>query len=152
MRATRGLMEAHARHVLQESGKARQELAAAMPARKTPTRLLRALRLQTAPATRATRGLLEARARRAVQESTRRRQEQPRAAHVEKESIQQLSRPHIYRHAKVVPDTPTRLRGAQFRRAASATRATRGLLEARARRAIQESTNRRQEHPRAANV
>jgi hypothetical protein len=73
MRATRGLMEAYARHVSQESGKARQELAAAKTARLTPTRLLRALRLQTAPATRAGRGLMEGHARRASQASTRAR-------------------------------------------------------------------------------
>ena len=64
-------MEAHARRVSQESGKVRQDLAAATPARQTRAHLSLALRLQTAPAMRAGRGLMEGHARRAAQASTR---------------------------------------------------------------------------------
>jgi hypothetical protein len=66
-------MEAHARRVSQESGKARQDLAAATPARQTQTHLSLALRTQTAPAMQAGGELMEGHARRASQASTRAR-------------------------------------------------------------------------------
>ena len=80
MPAILDMMETHARHVTQESGKARQELAIATPARKTQTHLLLALRSQTALAMRAGRGLMEGHARRASQASTRAWRVMPTAA------------------------------------------------------------------------
>jgi hypothetical protein len=60
-----------ARHVSQESGKARQELVIATFARQTRTHLVLAFTSQTAPAARATGAPMEARAQRAMQEHTR---------------------------------------------------------------------------------
>ena len=76
--------------------------------------------------------VMEARAQRAWLERTKRRQDQPCAA--------------------LVQQTPTRLRGAQLWRAASATPATRGPMEGRAQRAWPESTRTQQEQLRAAIV
>jgi hypothetical protein len=71
MPATLVLMEAHARHVSQGSGKARQELVIATPARLTRTHLSVAMGSQTALATRAGRGPMEARVLRVWPGSTR---------------------------------------------------------------------------------
>ena len=82
MRATRGLMEAHARHVSQESGKARQELATAAIARQTPTHLVLAMIPRAAPAKRATGASMEALVQRAMQENTGTQQGHPVALNV----------------------------------------------------------------------
>ena len=99
------------------------------------------MRTQSALAMRATGGLPEARAKRAVQESTRRQRDQPHAAHVPQASIQQPSGPQSHQHAKVVRQAPAHFKGAQ---SALAIRATRGLTEATANSALQESTRSRQ--------
>jgi hypothetical protein len=57
------MLEAHARHVTQESIKARLDLAAATPARQTQTHLSLAFRSQTALAMRAGHGQMEENAR-----------------------------------------------------------------------------------------
>ena len=107
--------------------------------RQTPARIVGILqrRTQSALATRATGGLPEARAQRAVQESTRRRRDQPNARHVPQARIQQPWGPQAHQHAKVVRQAPAHLKGAQY---ALARRATKGLTEARAHRAMQEVT------------
>ena len=87
MPATLDLREALARHVPQESGKARQELAFATLARHTRTHLLVALRKQTAPATRATGAPMEARVQHAMQDHTRTLQGHLVALNVWQESI-----------------------------------------------------------------
>jgi hypothetical protein len=66
-------MEAHARHVTKESGKARQEMQPATTARPTQTHLSLALSSQTALATRAGKGQTEGPARRVRQESIKAR-------------------------------------------------------------------------------
>ena len=72
-------MEGHARRASQASIKTRLELAVAMSAPQTQTQLSRALKSQTALATRAILGLMEAHARCVSQASTRMRQD-PAAA------------------------------------------------------------------------
>ena len=68
-------MEAHARHVSQERGNSRQELAAAKTAQQPLHLPLVALKSRTARAIPDSRGLMEAHARRAAQASTRARQD-----------------------------------------------------------------------------
>jgi hypothetical protein len=94
MPATLDLMEALARHVSQESGNSRQELATAATVLQTQTLLALALTSQTARAMPAGRGLMEAHARRAAQASTRMYRELAAAAAV-RQTQARLSRAQL---------------------------------------------------------
>ena len=82
MPATLDLREALARHVPQDIGKARQELAIATLARQTLTHRVLAFTAQSAPAKRATGASMEALVQRAMQEHTRTQQGHPVALNV----------------------------------------------------------------------
>jgi hypothetical protein len=108
-------------------------------ARHTPDRItILPRRTKSALAMRVSGGLPEPpRAQRAVQESTRRQRDQSNARHVPQTRIQKPSGPQAHQHAKIVRQAPALLQGAQ---SALAMRATKGLTEARAHRAMQEVT------------
>ena len=102
MPATLDLMLAHARHVSQESGKTRQELAAAKTAQQPLHLLLVASRSRTARAIPDIRGLMEAHARRVWQGSTRFKQDQLRAATAVPARILQYQEPQKSPHVSLV--------------------------------------------------
>jgi hypothetical protein len=163
-RATRGPMEGRTQRAWPESTRPQQDQLCATIVRQGrilhlqhqgPSRIRHASRAQQmlmhlrgaqrrelAGATQATRVSMEVRVQRARQESTRRQRDQPYAAHVTQARILQLSGRQTYRHASFVLQTPARLRRAQ---SALAMRDTRGLTEARAQRAQQESTRMRRD-------
>jgi hypothetical protein len=129
-----------ARHVSQESGKARQEQGAATTARQTRTHPVSALRSRIASATRATRAPMDKIAQRAWPESTRTPREQVCAAIVRHRHILQQSGPHQFRHASRAQIMLTQMSRAQSWQLAGATRGTQGPMEARAHRVLQERT------------